>query len=295
MQMECSFQATALVYFRKRITVDFINKANEQLLENAPATAEHEDDKEVVSDDGENLGTLILDATCSPSNIKYPMDFTLLNDALVKLEEMIDYFHEQYHPWDKPRTYRRTMRKEYLAVAKMRRRPAKKIRALIRKLLGCLNRNLRYIEDYMAAGYAPASKFIDYYLTILELYEQQKYMFDNKVHSIEHRIVSIHQPYIRPIVRGKAIAPVEFGAKYDVSIDEKGHARLEKIQFEPYNEGQILQDVIERYKDRTGHYPVRVLVDQIYRNRTNRDYCKEHGIRISGPKQPCQTSQCQYM
>ncbi len=131
MQMECSFQATALVYFRKRITVDFINKANEQLLENAPATAEHEDDKEVVSDDGENLGTLILDATCSPSNIKYPMDFTLLIDARVKLEEMIDYFHEQYHPWDKPRTYRRTMQKEYLAVAKMRRRPAKKTHALI--------------------------------------------------------------------------------------------------------------------------------------------------------------------
>ena len=284
MRMECPFQAAALVYFRKRITVDFMNKANEQLLENAPATAEHEDDKEVVSDDGENLGTLILDATCSPSNIKYPMDFTLLNGARVKLEEMVDYFHEQYHPWDKLRTYRRTMWKEYLAVAKMRRRPAKKIRAFIRKLLGCLNRDLRYIEDYMAAVYAPASKFIDYYLTIVELYEQQKYMFDNKVHSIEHRIVSIHQPYIRPIVRGKAKAPVEFGAKYDVSIDEKGHARLEKIQYEPYNEGQILQDVIERYKDRTGHYPARILVDQIYRNRANRDYCKEHGIRISDPK-----------
>ena len=198
------------------------------------------------------------------------MDFTLLHDARVKLEEMADYFHEQYHPWDKPRTYRRTMRKEYLAVAKMRRWPAKKIRALIRKLLRCLNRDLRYIEDYMAAGYAPASKFIDYYLTIVELYEQQKYMFDNKVHSIEHRIVSIHQPYIHPIVRGKAKAPVEFGAKYDVSIDEKGHARLEKIQFEPYNEVQILQDAIEHYKDRTGHYPARVLVDQIYRNRANR-------------------------
>ena len=34
---------------------------------------------------------------------------------------------------------------------------------------------------------------------------------------------------------------------------------------------------------RTGHYPERVLVDQIYRNRKNRAFCKEHGIRISGP------------
>ena len=38
---------------------------------------------------------------------------------------------------------------------------------------------------------------------------------------------------IRPIVRGKAKSPVEFGAKYDVSVDEKGHARLEKISFLP--------------------------------------------------------------
>ena len=284
MQMECPFQATSLVYFRKRISEEFIRNANEELLENAPATAEHEDDKEVMSEDGANLGTLILDATCSPSNIKYPQDFVLLNDARVKLEEMIDYFHDTYHPWDKPRTYRRNMRKEYLAVAKMRRRTAKKVRALIRKLLGCINRDLRYLEEYMAAGYALPSKFIDFYLTIQKLYEQQKYMFDNKTHTVEHRIVSISQPYIRPIVRGKAKAPVEFGAKYDVSIDEKGHARLEKIQFEPYNEGQILEDVIERYKERTGHYPARVLADQIYRNRHNLKFCKDHGIRMSGPK-----------
>ena len=221
MQMECPFQATSLVYFRKRISEEFIRNANEELLENAPATAEHEDDKEVMSEDGANLGTLILDATCSPSNIKYPQDFVLLNDARVKLEEMIDYFHDTYHPWDKPRTYRRNMRKEYLAVAKMRRRTAKKVRALIRKLLGCINRDLRYLEEYMAAGYALPSKFIDFYLTIQKLYEQQKYMFDNKTHTVEHRIVSISQPYIRPIVRGKAKASVEFGAKYDVSVCDK--------------------------------------------------------------------------
>ena len=75
-------------------------------------------------------------------------------------------------------------------------------------------------------------------------------------------IVSLSQPYIRPIVRGKAKSPVEFGAKYDVSIDEKGHARLEKLTFDPYNESTVFQDAIERYRKRTGHYPVRTLVDR---------------------------------
>ena len=60
-------------------------------------------------------------------------------------------------------------------------------------------------------------------------------------------------------------------------------ARLEKPSFDAYNEADVLIGSIERYHERTGHYPERVLVDQIYRNRKNISYCKTHGIRISGP------------
>ena len=115
------------------------------------------------------------------------------------------------------------------------------------------------------------------------MYEQQEYMYRNKVHSVKNRIVSISQPYIRPIVRGKAKSPTEFGAKLDMSIDENGFARLEKLSFDAYNEQDVLISAIKKYKMRTGHYPERILVDQIYRNRTNLAYCKQHGIRISGP------------
>lgn len=65
--------------------------------------------------------------------------------------------------------------------------------------------------------------------TIRTLVEQQQYMYENKVHSVPDRIVSISQPYIRPIARGKAKAPVEFGAKLDLSIDENGIARSNDI------------------------------------------------------------------
>lgn len=95
--------------------------------------------------------------------------------------------------------------------------------------------------------------------------------------------VSISQPYIRPIVRGKTKLPVEFGAKLDMGIDEKGLARLEKLSFDAYNECDVLIDAIERYRSRTGRYPERILVNQIYRNRKNRAYCKANGIRMSGP------------
>ena len=51
-----------------------------------------------------------------------------------------------------------------------------------------------------------------------------------------------------------------------------------------YNECNVLKTTIANYKERTGHYPERVLVDQIYRNRENLFFCQSLGIRISGKK-----------
>ena len=273
------------------MSVDEINKINDDFLKTAAPMPEHmeenENERAKAANKGKengNKGTFIMVATCSPSNIRYPQDFSLLNEAREKLEKMIDYFHNTYHPYKKPRTYREVARKVYLALAKQKKRTEKKIRATVRKMLGYVKRDLGYLAEYMGEGYSLPEKFIGLYLTIVELYDQQKFMYDNKVKRVENRIVSISQPYIRPIVRGKVKTPTEFGAKYDVSVDENGHARMEKISFESYNEGSELQDAIDRYKKRAGHYPTRVLVDQIYRTRDNRDYCKERGIEMSGPK-----------
>ena len=136
----------------------------------------------------------------------------------------------------------------------------------------------------MESGYAPVSKEIPILLTIYKLYEQQQYMYKNKTHSVDNRIVSITQPWLRPIVRGKTKAPVEFGAKFDLSLDDSGLGRIEKISYDAYNESTVLIEAVERFRERTGHYPERLLADQIYRTRANRSFCKTHGIRLSGPK-----------
>ena len=107
-------------------------------------------------------------------------------------------------------------------------------------------------------------------------------MYDNKIHSVSNRIVSVSQPFIRPIVRGKAGKPVEFGAKLDISV-VNGWTRLECCSFDAYNEAGNLQTIAERFREREGHYPARILADKIYRNRENLAYCKQHGIRLSGP------------
>ena len=117
---------------------------------------------------------------------------------------------------------------------------------------------------------------------VQELYRQQLEMHQEKKHSIPDRIVSLDMPFVRPIVRGKKEASVEFGAKLAVGIVD-GFTFMEKLGFDAFNEGITLQDSVERYKKRHGYYPAVVYADKIYRNRDNLQFCKMHNIRLSGP------------
>ena len=103
-------------------------------------------------------------------------------------------------------------------------------------------------------------------------------MFDSNTHSVEHRIVSIHQPHVRPIVRGKAQAKVEFGSKIHVSIID-GISFLDELSWDAFNEGNHMMDYIQKYRKRFGCYPREVLADKIYCTRANRAVLKELGIR----------------
>lgn len=160
---------------------------------------------------------------------------------------------------------------------------SKKIRRAVKQQLQYIRRDMGYVEAFVSDGMELTPKQATGLSVLCQVYEQQQYMYGNNTHTVPGRIVSIGQPYIRPIVRGKAAAPMEFGAKPDLSIDENGMARLERLSFDAYNESDVLTSAIERYKERTGHYQQRVLADKIYRNRENLSFCRQHGIRLSGP------------
>lgn len=116
-----------------------------------------------------------------------------------------------------------------------------------------------------------------YLMVIHTLYQQQKKMFDAKEHSVDDRIVSIHQPHVRPIVRGKTNAKVEFGAKVHLSLVD-GYAFLDEISWDAFNEGSHLAEYMEQYRQHFGYYPKEVLADQNYCSRANRTYLKGKGI-----------------
>ena len=107
-------------------------------------------------------------------------------------------------------------------------------------------------------------------------------MFESGTHNIPRRIVSLAQPWVRPIVRGKAHVNTEFGSKLHISLVD-GYARIERLDFELFNELEDLWRAVARYRERYGCYPERILADKIYRSRQTLAFCREHGIRLSGP------------
>ena len=235
-EYKAPFVPSLLVEFRKRLDENILAEINEMIAAYNSSDDSSDDDSNDGSNSAddtsnesntdaasepENAGTLILDATCAPQNIAFPQDISLLNEARENLEAMIDQICYEYNFY-KPRMYREKAREAYLALAKCRKRTSKRIRKAIGQQLRFISRDLGYIDMFVLYNNVVLNeKQYNRLCVIKELYKQQKYMYDNKTHKVKDRIVSISQPYIRPIVRGKAKAPVEFGAKLDMSIDER--------------------------------------------------------------------------
>lgn len=258
-------------------------------VDNADETDSQEEDiKEDTSFSSTNRGTLILDATCCPADIHYPTDVGLLNHTRELLENMIDILHpfaQKIYP-EKPRTYRQVARKAYLGYAKKRKHTIRETRAQICEDLQYIRRDIGYIQKMVDSGALLEALGTELYrklLVIQELARQQWEMYLAKKHTIEDRIVSIDQPHIRPIVRGKAGVPVEFGEKFMVGL-VGGYAFLMKAEWNNYVEGSCLKEAVEEYRQTFGFYPKTILAYRAYPSRENKLWCVSLGIWLSGPR-----------
>ena len=152
-----------MVYFRKHLPEAVVNDCNERIVQyglnliRAAETEEHDQDDSQGGGGGsvcdteqnisstkaiDNQGSLLIDATCAPVDIRYPTDLSLLNVdevfsegvAREVTEVLIDSMYKQVREsFDhKPRTYRKQARQQFLAVAKRKRPGINKIRKAIK-------------------------------------------------------------------------------------------------------------------------------------------------------------------
>ena len=86
------FDPSTMVYFRKRLTPEVLGEINEMIL-NTVRQPDKQDDGGDDPGRGGNSGTMIVDAACAPSNIRYPQDASLLNEARENTEKLLDVLH----------------------------------------------------------------------------------------------------------------------------------------------------------------------------------------------------------
>ena len=189
----------------------------------------------------------------------------------------------------RPRTKYLDVRKANLTYRKQRKRTKVQTRKITRRLLGLLGKILREIRRMERENAA-----VENLMTVREkgeleiitrMYRQQKRHFRSSDirESIPDRIVSISKPYLRPIVRGKEVKGVEFGAKVN-NILVDGISFIEKLSFNAFNEGTRLLHCLKMHKRLFGVEAKKVGGDTGYAGTANRDYCKENGIQTSFAK-----------
>jgi hypothetical protein len=313
MQTELPFDASLFVDIRKRMGAkrfdefnEIVIKRSEKLKPKRQRIIKGEKDdhnqkgkaggqgttssqtKEKQKKDVSNQGKLKLDASIADQYITAPNDLKLVNRAREETERLVDELYKKGEFEKKPRTYRRVARKEYLGLSKKRNKHRRELRVMLGKQLRYLRRNLSTIEKMLdqvekkTGGRFPLEKRDQrIYWVVQHVFAQQMYMYQNKVHSCSDRIVNIYQPQVRPMVRGKDKANVEFGSKINIS-EVEGFVRLDHIGWDNYDEGGDVELQVERFRELYGCYPELLLADRKYLTRENRRYLKEKGIRIVG-------------
>jgi hypothetical protein len=231
-----------------------------------------------------DLDTFYTDATCYESDMRYPTDQKLLWECIEKSYRMMCEV-SQCLGIHRPRTKYLDVEKANMGYVKQRKHSKQKQRQLTRRLIKLLAKILEEIRKMMREHEDEElltlreQSALD---IITKVYRQQKNHFgsNNPRESIPDRIVSISKPYVRPIVRGKEVKNVEFGAKCN-NILVDGISFIEKLSFNAFSEGTRLEHCIKMHKRLFKADAKKIGGDTGYAGTSNRDLCKERGIQTS--------------
>ncbi len=231
-----------------------------------------------------DLGTFYTDATCYESEMRYPTDQKLLWECIERSYSIMCHM-SRCLGIRRPRTKYLDVEKANMGYVKRRRHSKSQQRRLTRRLIRLLAKILEEIrkmirghdgEEVLTVREKSAMDIIT------KVYRQQKNHFNSNDprESIPDRIVSMSKPYVRPIVRGKEVKNVEFGAKCN-NILVDGISFIEKLSFNAFNEGTRLAHCIKMHRRLFKVDAKKIGGDTGYAGTFNRELCKEKGIQTS--------------
>jgi transposase, IS5 family len=225
----------------------------------------------------QNTHSGFCDATVYESYITYPTDAKLLWRAISDVHLMIKAIRKRLK-LRASRTKHENRKKKYLVFSKKRKKGKRENKKMCKLLLKYLNRLLKQLDELTAKHKASTgkSKRLE---TIRKMRDQQWQIYFGKQAKVPDRIVSLHKPYVRPIIRGKEVKPVEFGAKINM-LQVDGINFIEHLSYDNFNESTRLQSSIHMQRRYFGAC-YQMGADAIYATNANRKYCTANNIATS--------------
>lgn len=228
---------------------------------------------------------MLTDATCYETSVRYPTNVKLL-------WESVDWSYRQIALMCKhlkirmPRNKYLDQLEKYMAYSRKRQKTRKETTVRTRSLLHLLNKLLgqaKEIEQQYQECLEMPKRYHERIRTVKKVLKQQQEIFETGK-SVPNRIVSLSKSYIRPIVRGKEVKAVEFGAKVNM-IQFDGINFIEHLSFDAFHEGIRLKQSVRYGRDLLGKIS-HVSADSIYATNVNRSWCAKqrivHGFRRKG-------------
>lgn len=224
---------------------------------------------------------LLADATCYEVYIRFPTDAKILWECCEWLwDKQIPQFCKA-HKLKEPRSKFKEQKKKQLVYAKLRKKTHRKTQARKRASLKLLLKGIHEFQAILNQTKAVglSSRDAAVFKTIKQVYQQQNHYFNHPKSKIKHRIVSLHKPYIRPIVRGKENKPVEFGIKVH-KVQVGGINLIEHESYDAFNECKRLKISILKHKNNFGKC-THLSADRIYATNENRRFCTQNSIQTN--------------
>lgn len=233
----------------------------------------------------EHPNIMLTDATCYETAMRYPTNVKLLWESVDWCFGLLRKTCK-YLKIPTPRTKYLKQKQRYSNYSRKRKKSKKERKVLTRSLLHLLDKLLFLLKEteqgYRGRFTMPA-RYYRQIRIITTVLSQQQEIFETG-ESVPDRIVSLSKAYIRPIVRGKEVKPVEFGAKVNM-IQFGGINFIELLSFKAFHEGTRLKQSVRYGRDLVGRI-THLSGDDIYATNANRTYCKDekiiHGFKRKG-------------
>lgn len=270
--------SSTLTYFRKQIGLKGIKFIEEEVLDSLKRA-------KLLKNK-----ILVCDTTVVPSGIAYPTDISLLEKVRAKavgyLEKAKQFTADTY------RTYKRTARKVFITYQKIRHHTIQSRRRVQRKILQFSKRNVAQLKNALEKISQGANNSLNkiknkvqeqflkqahaFLVTASNIVEQQKDIY--KRLPVKERIVSVHQPHLRPMVRGKYPVEVEFGPKILLNL-KNNFLFLEHLSFNNISDSQLLDISLKGYQERFGSLPAQLAADRGFWSKDNHQLAVDYGIK----------------